>query len=833
MMINSAQLDAILAGGETVRVEFKSDRQRLPDRVIYEEVVALANTEGGVLLVGVEDDGSVRGAQARHGDRTEPLKVQAAIANNTVPSSNTRVSLVEHAGATVLAIEVEPSPEPCATSGGKALMRTLGADGKPQSVPFYPHDQRSRRVELGFLDFSAKVLDDLDFDSLDPLEFERLRQTVARLHGDSSLEGLSEPEIAKALRLVETDGDRLVPNVAGLLLLGREALLEQRLPTHEVHFQVLDATGDVKMNDSFRGPLMRVLEEIELRFAAHNSEREVVVGLFRLPIPLYAPYGFREALNNAVLHRDYTQLGAVYVQWHADHLLITNPGGFPRGVHINNLLVHEPKPRNPRLAAGFKRIGLIEQTGRGVDKVFLGQLRYGRPAPDYSRSDSEGVRVVLRSDPTCPQFATFVYRCERDGRPLGLDELLVLNALSAHRRIDADAAGQLIQKGSRDAQAVLKRLQERNFVAARDEAFVLSAEDQQRLTRFSAEPETPNLSWEEPKFESDARDARRLRLSFVDAWLWSMRRAVFDHPVASALLASAMVAALLVAGCFLLGQRTHHAREALVQINGLSYPAPQLLGTGVRVVASLPWKALLALVVDAREITVSAAVLLLMTCGWLVLGHRRPSAGWLLLSALGISVVALTIGSAFYTFAVQGSQTLARPPELTGNVTDRIAFASASWLINDSPRNEERREALNGLLLWLLLATGAGFWAGTRATGLGPWTSGLRWALIGAHLLLLLFLLGKLPDVHAMAEWGLKYPRIVATDCDPELGASLSSGECLIYDVSAGAREMKIRGVGNCSLHRDTVVDGCVLHLGPKEVISAVQPSVGGFEEGR
>jgi hypothetical protein len=64
---------------------------------------------------------------------------------------------------------------------------------------------------------------------------------------------------------------------------------------------------------------------------ARNEEREVTVGLFRLPIPDYSPEGFREALNNAVLHRDYARHDAVYVQWQPDHLLITSPGGFPAG----------------------------------------------------------------------------------------------------------------------------------------------------------------------------------------------------------------------------------------------------------------------------------------------------------------------------------------------------------------------------------------------------------------------------------------------------------------------------------------------------------------------
>ncbi len=61
------------------------------------------------------------------------------------------------------------------------------------------------------------------------------------------------------------------------------------------------------------------------------------------------------------------------------------------------------------------RFGLVEQTGRGVDKIFMGQLRYGRPAPDYSRSDSEGVRVVLRGGEASLEFSAFVFEQDQAG----------------------------------------------------------------------------------------------------------------------------------------------------------------------------------------------------------------------------------------------------------------------------------------------------------------------------------------------------------------------------------------------------------------------------------
>jgi ATP-dependent DNA helicase RecG len=323
---------------------------------------------------------------------------------------------------------------------------------------------------MGLLDFSAQVVENTSMDGLDPLEFERLRQTIARLHGDQTLLQLADGELAKALRLVESQpGGQLMPNIAGLLLLGRETTIEKLLPTHKLHFQVLDAQGNVKVNDVFHGPLIRLLAEVDSRFSARNEEREVLVGMFRLPVPDYSPEGFREAVNNAVLHRDYTRLDDVYIQWQADHLLITSPGGLPEGVTLDNLLVHEPKPRNPRLAEAFRRIGLVEQTGRGIDKIFAGQLRYGRPAPDYGRSDSTAVRVVLRGGQPSLEFAAFVYEQDKAGNPLTLDEMLVLNALFFERRIDSLQAGNLTQKGQTEGRVVLEKLVERGLVEARGE----------------------------------------------------------------------------------------------------------------------------------------------------------------------------------------------------------------------------------------------------------------------------------------------------------------------------------------------------------------------------
>lgn len=459
----------ILKAGESLSVEFKSEpKGPLSDREIYENIVCMANTSGGVLLIGVENDGTVTGARPRHGSSTDPYKLQAAIFNNTSPSINARVSLHGVEGKTVIAIEVDTYPEICATKDGKCLRRAMTTGG-PECRPFYPHEHTSRKSDLGLVDYSAQILEGVSWADIDPLEIERLRQTIRRRRGDEVLLSLDDQQLAQALRLVESRGGDLLPNVAGLLIFGREEILRRSVPAHQVAFQVLNIKGDVVVNDWFYSPLLKTLEAIEERFRARNGEKEAVIGMLRLPIPDYAPVAFREAVNNAVLHRDYARLGAAHIQLHADHLLFTNPGGFLEGIDLNNLLTHEPKPRNPILAEAFRRIGLVETTGRGIDKIYSGQLAYGRPLPDYSQSDKDTVRLSLRGGDASLEFSAFVYEQDKAGTPLGLEDLLILNQLQHERRVDIQTLEMLTQRGESHARAIVERLVERGLVEAKGE----------------------------------------------------------------------------------------------------------------------------------------------------------------------------------------------------------------------------------------------------------------------------------------------------------------------------------------------------------------------------
>lgn len=467
--MRAEDLGKVIRQGESLMVEFKSEEKaQLSDRDLVAAVVCLANGQGGHLVVGVRNDGRITGARPRHGQGTDPLRIQSLIAGRTVPPVTVRAQLLTLDGKQVLVIEVPRADRPVQTANGTSLRRTLLGDGSPGCVPYYFHELASREAALQRLDYSALPVAQASWDDLDPLQFERFRQITQQFRGDGALLELSNLDLAKALGLLETNTERPMPTVAGLLLLGREQALQHHLPAHEVAFQVLRGT-EVAVNDFYRRPLLEVVEILLQRFDARNEEQEIQVGMFRLPIPDYARRSFREAVNNALIHRDYTRLGTVHVQWHADRIEVNNPGGFVEGVRLDNLLVTPPRPRNPRLADAFKRCGLVERTGRGIDIIFEGQLRYGRPAPDYARSTESSVTVVLPGGPANLDFVRVVVEEERAGRPLSLDALMILNYLERERHIDLATAARLTQRGDAETRATLEELVEAGLVEPRGE----------------------------------------------------------------------------------------------------------------------------------------------------------------------------------------------------------------------------------------------------------------------------------------------------------------------------------------------------------------------------
>lgn len=449
---------------ETLEIEFKSDVKRYPDKDIIEAVSAMANTNGGILYLGVEDNGIVTGLHKSHMDA---IGLVALIANNTIPSVSVRAEIVIENQHNVMKIAIPMSRAVVSTSSGKILKRRLKLDGSPEAVPMYAYEITSRLSELSLLDVSAQPIAGATLDDFDPLQLNRLKEIIrSNPGGEKTLLELTDEELEFALRLISKDGDKVIPTMTGLLLLGKTDSLARLVPTAKATFQVLEGTN-VKVNEETSKPILEVLELFQSYIKPWNSENEFEYDLFRIPVPEFSYAAIREGLINAFCHRDYSMLGNVRVLIDDEGMSITNPGGFIEGVNINNLLIVEPHGRNPALTDALKRIGLAEKTGRGIDRIFEGSIVYGRPLPDYSESTSRNVRLYLRRAKADIAFAKLITsEKKRDNKGLSIYALMILSCLREYRRSSLDQIAELTKLPKNKLTVSLEQLVERGTIEA-------------------------------------------------------------------------------------------------------------------------------------------------------------------------------------------------------------------------------------------------------------------------------------------------------------------------------------------------------------------------------
>lgn len=457
---------------ETLEIEFKSDLKRLSDTELIDTIVALSNTDGGELYVGVEDDGTPTGVHKTHSNATQ---LSALVANKTVPPVPARVSTLlldsngseDKAGKMVVVVEVPRSKAIVASTDGKIMRRRLKADGTPESVPFYPYEIITRLSTIGQLDYSAFPVPDTSLEDFSPEELLRLRSILERnRNSDQALLELDDEEMLAALRMTTVVDGRTTPTVTGILLVGKQNVIERVMPTSQAAFQVLEGT-EVRINQDFCGPLLNTIEKIREMLEPWNPEREFEDGLFRQSVPEFDRRAFREALVNAFGHRDYAALGRVRVLVDDEGLTIANPGGFIEGVTLENLLTVEPHGRNECLMSALKRVGLAEKTGRGVDRIFEGSLAYGRPLPDYSGSTASNVSLfVARSAPDEAFMKMLNEEQARTGKALSLRSLLVLDALKKQRRLTVVDLSAQLHYTDATIRATLESLVEAGLVEA-------------------------------------------------------------------------------------------------------------------------------------------------------------------------------------------------------------------------------------------------------------------------------------------------------------------------------------------------------------------------------
>lgn len=434
----------ILDKKETDTVEFKSwVKARNIKEIIslaVDELIAFANSKGGTVYFGVEDNPiEVTGCDKNY-DRQRIIE---GVYDKTVPPLFTEITDFEYKGKLVIAISVKSDGKTYTTTDGRCLKR-LGRNSKPT----YPNELSSVYSSFQNPDFSGRIVSESTLDDVNKLEVYSLKERLRVRDAKSTLPDLDDKDFLRDLQLIKFDGNVEKLTVAGLLFVGKETSIQRLLPQAEViylhysdnNLEEYDARLDLKM------PLINVIDKLTERVQAYSKIENIQVGLFRLEVEDFPERVFQEALLNALSHRDYQSNAAVYVKQYSDRIVIENPGGFLDGITEDNIITHPSIPRNKLIAETLQNLKYVQRTGQGVDIIYKDMVSTGKPYPRY-RSFNDAVTLTIFSSIDNTEFVKFITEIqEKNNRIMPLAEMMILRDLMNNRKEQLSELSRTVQK---------------------------------------------------------------------------------------------------------------------------------------------------------------------------------------------------------------------------------------------------------------------------------------------------------------------------------------------------------------------------------------------------
>lgn len=395
MSVSIEQLEDWMKGVEDEHLEFKEAKNQYNTDKLIRYCSALANERGGKMILGVTDKKPRRvvGTKAFH----ESNDVKAKLVDKL--KLRIEVSEVAHPDGRVLVFEVPPRPigTPIACDG--AYLMRAGED----LVPMTP-DMLGRIFDEAGPDYSAEICPKATLDDLDPRAVENMRKMWIQKSGNEALLNIELEQLLDDAELV-LDGE---VTYAALVLLGSHRALGKHLPHAEVIFEYRsnESSTPFQQRREFREGFFAFDEELWNVIDARNEVYQYEEGFFVGDIPTFDRRIVREALLNAVSHRDYRNGGATFVRQFPEKLEVVSPGGFTAGVTPENILWKQA-PRNRRIADVFAKCGLVERSGQGARLMFERSIRDGKLRPDFAGTDDYEVFLTLHGEVRDPRFLEF------------------------------------------------------------------------------------------------------------------------------------------------------------------------------------------------------------------------------------------------------------------------------------------------------------------------------------------------------------------------------------------------------------------------------------------
>lgn len=233
---------------------------------------------------------------------------------------------------------------------------------------------------------SARVTD------LDETAIETFRAKWIEKSGNTRLANLSVQQLLHDCEAITDEG----VTYAALILFGKKNALGKFLPQSEIVFEYRSAnvSGPANQREEFRMGFFASFERLWELINLRNDVQHYQEGLFVFDIPTFNERAVREALLNAISHRNYQLSGSVFIRQYPDRLLIESPGGFPNGISLDNIL-NRQVPRNRRIAEILALCGLVERSGQGMNIIYESCIKEAKELPDFTGTDDSFVSLSL------------------------------------------------------------------------------------------------------------------------------------------------------------------------------------------------------------------------------------------------------------------------------------------------------------------------------------------------------------------------------------------------------------------------------------------------------
>lgn len=386
-------------------------------------VVALANEGGGKLVFGMTDKypHDVVGSAFA-------LNNIGDIINKTYEKLGIRVKAEElkEGNKRVLVIDVPARP----------IGKRLKFEGVPLMRTGDSLRNMSDEEEFAILseqepDFSSKICEGLTIRDLDEAAIRKMRESYSRKQGNTNFLSLGTVQVLTDLKLLTEE--KL--NYASLILLGKKEIIQRKLPQSKIiwEFRNTEAQIHTDAKESIDEPLFIAIDKIWqlVNQPTLNKKHPIQFGAYIFDIYDFNEEVFRESILNSVAHRVYAMSSEIVIKQYPAKLVIINPGGFPKGVTIENLINVSSTPRNRLITEILEKTGLVERSGQGVDKIYSITLSEGKSEPDYKDSDLFQVSLTLKSGIIDKAFHAFInqYQTSDNEPKLGVEQIITLSKI--------------------------------------------------------------------------------------------------------------------------------------------------------------------------------------------------------------------------------------------------------------------------------------------------------------------------------------------------------------------------------------------------------------------